>query len=64
MFEINNLLTAIGVLFYLGLIILSAMYIMKGYKKYKVFQKRQSFRLIKGEDVEPEICSRHKRNNN
>lgn len=64
MFEISNLLAIICILFYLGLLILLAMYIIKGYKKHRVLQKRQSFRLIKGEDVEPEICSRHKRNNN
>jgi len=52
MFEINTLIFILYALINLGLFTLMFFYILKGYKKHRALQKRQSFKLIKGENVE------------
>lgn len=63
MIEITTFLTILHVLLLLGLGVLMVVYVVKGYKKHKVLQRRQCFKLIKGEKIGKDIRSRHQRSN-
>lgn len=63
MTEITTLLIILYSILMLGLLVLMVLYVIKGYKKHRVLQKRQDFKLIQGEKIDENIRGRHQRSN-